>query len=349
MSGNKLPTMEEMTSFYLYEKSTPPVNKGSADLIRPLTKPSGEEYVSQYPPINVQDFMDGPGRFAAASDFEYVKKFFNENYQKPAYRLQPGEYSKAEVMQHFGLEKGWTSLTLAMYDDGKDDLIERAYIWNTSAFMLDDRARFVVEPDGDRYIKNFAIRPYKKENFDFVGGNTSEIVNGWLRSQIDPAGIGRKVEISFTGDAKTRTLTQEDYRIEQNKSSHWSLINGAKVGAGSFGIGDDIIERLEKSGVLYDDKAEEELEKLKQSKSEKHSFNYETPDWNSLTGNDLYRAVLSADSSQLDMLGKSFAQSAEGQKMTQLGDRLWEDLKEQQELERQQELAQSSRAMVRTL
>ncbi|WP_373747001.1 hypothetical protein [Neisseria dentiae] len=82
---------------------------------------------------------------------------------------------------------------------------------------------------------------------------------------------------------------------------------------------------------------------------EKHSFNYENPDWNSLTGSDLYKAVLSAEGNQLDMLGKSFAQSEEGQKMTQLGDRLWEDFKEQQELERQQELARSSRAMVRTL
>lgn len=333
--------MEEMTSLYLYGQTIPPQNKVDESLI--LRKPDLPYSVL------AQAFMDGPGRFASASDFEYVNKFFHEKYLKNNYELKPGEYSKAEVMQHFGLEKGWTSLTLAMYDDGKDDLVERAYIWNTSAFMLDDKARFVIEPDGDRYIKNFAIRPYKNENFDFVGGSTSEIVNGWLRSQIDPAGIGRKVEISFTGDVKTRTLTEEGYRMEQRKPSHWSLINGAKVGAGSFGIGDDIIERLEKSGVLYDDKAKEELERLKQSKNQKHSFNYENPDWNSLTGSDLYKAVLSAEGNQLDMLGKSFAQSEEGQKMTQLGDKLWEDFKEQQELERQQELARSSRAMVRTL
>ncbi|WP_157686121.1 hypothetical protein [Neisseria flavescens] len=80
--------------------------------------------------------------------------------------------------------------------------------------MLDDKARFVVEPDGRRYIKDFAIRPYKNENFDFVGGRTSEMINFKLQREIDPEGIGRKVEITFSGNLKTRTLTEEGYRIE---------------------------------------------------------------------------------------------------------------------------------------
>ena len=85
------------------------------------------------------------------------------------------------------------------------------------------------------------------------------------------------------------------------------------------------------------------------SKKEKHSFDYRNPDWNHLSGSDLYAAVLSADSSQLDMLGKSLAQSEEGQRMLQQGENLLTEYKEQQELERQQELAHSSRAMVRML
>lgn len=331
----KLPTMEEMTSLYLYGQTIPPKNKVHQSLVsRQSTLPY---------PVSAQDFMNGPGRFARASDFEYVDKFFNENHHKPAYRLKPGEYSKAEVMKHFGLDRGWMSLTLAMYDDGKDDLVERAYIWNTSAFMLDDKARFVVEPDGRRYVKDFAIRPYKNENFDFTGGWTSEIVNSKLQREIDPAGIGRTVEITFTGNVKTRTLTEEDYRIEKNKSSHRSWINGLKVGSGALGISDSIIDRLEKNGVLYNRNEQKQLE------HQKHSFDYRNPDWNHLSGSDLYSAVLSADSSQLDMLGKSLAQSEEGQRMLQQGENLLTEYKEQQELERQQELAHSSRAMVRTL
>ena len=72
-------------------------------------------------------------------------------------------------------------------------------------------------------------------------------------------------------------------------------------------------------------------------------------DWNNLSGSDLYAAVLSADSSQLDALGKSLAQSEEGQRMLRQGENLLAEYKEQQELERQQELVHSSRAMVRTL
>ncbi|MEZ7708233.1 hypothetical protein O3681_07400 [Neisseria sp. 27098_8_158] len=82
---------------------------------------------------------------------------------------------------------------------------------------------------------------------------------------------------------------------------------------------------------------------------DKSSFNYNLPDWNNLNGSDLYAAVLSADSSQLDMLGKSLAQSEEGQRMLRQGENLLAEYKEQQELERQQELVHSSRAMVRTL
>ena len=85
------------------------------------------------------------------------------------------------------------------------------------------------------------------------------------------------------------------------------------------------------------------------SKKEKHSFDYNNANWNNLSGSDLYAAVLSADSSQLDMLGKSLAQSEEGQRMLRQGENLLAEYKEQQELERQQELVHSSRAMVRTL
>lgn len=335
---NKLPTMEEITSLYLYGQPIPPKNKIDTHIISRKREPYS---------VSAQMFMNGPGRFARASDFEYVNKFFNENYQISAYRLKPGEYSKAEVMKHFGLDRGWVSLTLAMYDDGKDDLIERAYIWNTSAFMLDDKARFVVEPDGRRYIKDFAIRPYKNENFDFVGGRTSEMINFKLQREIDPEGIGRKVEITFSGNLKTRTLTEEGYRIEQNKSSHWSLINGARVGmASGLNLNGGIIDRLEKSGVLYH---HDERKRQKRSDHQKHSFDYNNADWNNLNGSDLYAAVLSADSSQLDMLGKSLAQSEEGQRMLRQGENLLAEYKEQQELERQQELVHSSRAMVRTL
>ena len=90
---------------------------------------------------------------------------------------------------------------------------------------------------------------------------------------------------------------------------------------------------------------------IKQTQDE-YSFDYNSPGWNHLSGSDLYAAVLSADSSQLDMLGKSLAQSEEGQRILRQGENLlteYTEYKEQQELERQQELAHSSRAMVRTL
>ena len=40
------------------------------------------------------------------------------------------------------------------------------------------------------------------------------MINFKLQREIDPEGIGRKVEITFSGNLKTRTLTEEGYRIE---------------------------------------------------------------------------------------------------------------------------------------
>lgn len=79
---------------------------------------------------------------------------------------------------------------------------------------------------------------------------------------------------------------------------------------------------------------------------EKHTFDYQNLDWNSLSGSDLYRAVLSADSNQLDLMGKSLVQSEEGQRIFQLGENLLTEYKHQQELERQQEFERSSHVMV---
>jgi len=116
--------------------------------------------------------------------------------------------------------------------------------------------------------------------------------------------------------------------------------------ASGLNLNGGIIDRLEKSGVLYH---HDEQKRQKRSDHQKHSFDYNNTDWNNLNGSDLYAAVLSADSSQLDALGKSLAQSEEGQRMLRQGENLLAEYKEQQELERQQELAHSSRTMVRTL
>jgi hypothetical protein len=61
-----LPTAEEVTNLYLYGQKTTPSDLLSDQLIRNATLITPFE-------VNVNEYMAGPGRFVAASDFDVVK------------------------------------------------------------------------------------------------------------------------------------------------------------------------------------------------------------------------------------------------------------------------------------
>jgi len=90
-------------------------------------------------------------------------------------------YTKDDLYAAFRIpsrdSRRWVALQQWAYDDGRDDWMERAYIWNTTAFKIVDDVRFVVEPNGNRYIENYGIREFVNsntfENFDLVGGDTA--------------------------------------------------------------------------------------------------------------------------------------------------------------------------------
>ncbi|WP_167383018.1 calcium-binding protein [Pasteurella oralis] len=211
------------------------------------------------------DSKTGPGRFVTAADFDILHLFFRPFSNAfnaywgdvvPLGELAPGEYTKTQILQKTGyLDVNGKALngfagvkqTLAFYDDGQDDLLERAYIWNTTAFKITDEAIFVVEKNGNRYIKNFAIEPHKKENFDFKGGFWSNLANLTLEPQIDPSGVGKKVIIEFIGEVEKKTkFTKADFIAEEERKNHFSILNGAEVGLKL----NRLIERLWNNGSI---------------------------------------------------------------------------------------------------
>ncbi|MGC6323594.1 calcium-binding protein, partial [Bisgaard Taxon 45] len=238
-----LPTATEITNAYLYKNKLTPKAEERVDSIQILEKDS-ESFE-----VNKSEFMDsqtGPGRFVTAADFRTIHLFFapilnHLRLQTPRSleNLKPGEYTKTQIFQKLGyIDKNGKSVgrasvtqTLAFYDDGQDDLLERAYIWNTTAFKITDEAIFVVEENGNRYIKNFAIEPVKEENFDFKGGFWSNLANLTLEPQIDPSGVGKKVIIEFIGEVEKKAkFTKADFLAEKERKNHFSILNGAEVG-----------------------------------------------------------------------------------------------------------------------
>jgi hypothetical protein len=157
--------------------------------IRPLALPTN---VVVAPPVNINDYMDnGPGRFVNAAAFEVMHKFFSMSQDIPP--SPPGGYTKAELFVMFGMDGGGSAqlkrraafVDQSAFSDGKNDLLERAYIWQTTGFQIDDRARFFVGANGVRTVTNFGIVQYSAEsadkitppnteNFDFTGGGKLE-------------------------------------------------------------------------------------------------------------------------------------------------------------------------------
>lgn len=223
---NILPTAEEVTNLYLYGQLTKPMNMTDVTLIRAST---------DFPPavqIDVNAYMGGPGRFATADRFEVVNKFFNPLTDIASFQLAPGIYTKESLWTAFGIStsaadfsRRVVSIDQAQYDDGKDDFLERAYIWNTTAFKISDDTTFVVEPGGNRYLKDFAVIPYlnvgAKENFDFAAGSVfGNIANSLLEPKIDPSKIGRKVDFDFSADRTVAPrLTFDDYVAQRNTAT----------------------------------------------------------------------------------------------------------------------------------
>lgn len=209
-------TAEEVTNLYLYGTKTVPANLASDSLIRP----AGLTTTAR---VDVNEYMNaamGPGRFASPAFFEVIKQFFSPTSSG----LAAGTYLKWDLFVAFGLDGDIANRTVSIqqsqYNDNCDDYLSRAYIWETTAFQIDPRAVFVVEPNGNRYIKDFGIIPYSgnnnTENFDLKSSSLSSmLVNFALGPAIDPSGIGREVVISFDGIDGGRILqpqfTYDDY------------------------------------------------------------------------------------------------------------------------------------------
>jgi Ca2+-binding RTX toxin-like protein len=242
---------EIITNYYLYGQDTVPADLADAGRIRPA-QPSSVT-------VDVNAYMAGPGRFASAASFEVIRKFFDSSLYPESYALQPGTYTKQQMFNLLGLSnsKNFVTITQAFYDDGKDDFVERAYVWNTTAFKLFDGIQFVIEPDGTRKINNLAIVPHSEntdafrnpiENFDFQSSTlSSQVANLALQPSIDPSGIGKTVNISFT---QNRTL-QQNFTYSDYVYANSTRIDPNPLLAVNLALNRDaLIDRLFQNGPI---------------------------------------------------------------------------------------------------
>ncbi|MEQ1588766.1 MAG: hypothetical protein ABL902_00235, partial [Gallionella sp.] len=222
--------INEITNLYLYGQLTPPADLASASLI----KPTAQNAIGMTIEVYMTSYMStGPGRFALGSESSLVQAFFSSSTDLSW--AVGHAYTKAELAQEL-IRRGATDIDLTSYGiniaqvylgDFLPDYLQRAYVWNSGAFMLDNNVSFVIDADGTRHIENYAIvpNPDAQENFDFLGGDTSTVANTVLKPLIDPWGIGRTVNIDFSGRVPPKSYTTIDYLSDV-------VIHDAQVAAG---------------------------------------------------------------------------------------------------------------------
>lgn len=223
-----LPTIEEMTNLYLYGQKTKPSDLITDQLIRP------DDFIKPFS-VDINAYMAGPGRFATLDKFNIVEAFLSQDPDLvPTFVIPPGTYTKEQLNdQFFGFNKVFITLYQSNYGVNDTDFLTRAYIWESVAFKLDDRTRFVVKPDGNREIINYAVTQFSTtgtESFDFDSSNPISIAaNIYLEPRIDPSAIGREVKISFDGERTINTTSSYTYSnyIQDQQNSAFHPIDGS--------------------------------------------------------------------------------------------------------------------------
>lgn len=129
------------------------------------------------------------------------------------------------------------------------DIGYRTYIYNSSSFTINKYAKFVIDENGDRYIENMAVYAFD-DNFDFKSSDpVAEALNPDLKQLVDPSGLGRTINITFSG--KENVPVQSVYNSAQYFSdvesaySHYSMSNVINALSGVY----DITSKLYGSGA----------------------------------------------------------------------------------------------------
>lgn len=183
-------------NLYLYGQEDQPDDFFSNELIRDEDSANWEATYE----MDVNEYMNGAGRFANGAQNNLVTAFFDSSIVIPE-----GTYTKKDLGDLLGFSGYATALQAYEWGDGVNDLVERALIFNSQSFQISASAEFHVTATGERYITNFAMepdeRPASRENFDFVSGDPfAQLINDvGLERWIDPFLIGNKVWIDFKG------------------------------------------------------------------------------------------------------------------------------------------------------
>ncbi|ESK50165.1 hypothetical protein P255_02663, partial [Acinetobacter brisouii CIP 110357] len=221
-----IPTMFEIISMYLYGQKTKPEDYLDEKYIGRSVDAQG---IGSTVTVNASEFMTtGAGRYIDVGNFLAVRKFLAGEYN-----LAPKTYTTEQFYDAIGYPAYQTNtgahLGVSNYglDTNSADYLDRAYVFGSMEFMINEDARFIVENDGSFKIENIAVVPLT-DNFDYDGGGIAAGVTNFLtKDVIDPYGIGKTVKIIFDklGEVPKVDLSEGNLLELINQQDYFDSIN----------------------------------------------------------------------------------------------------------------------------
>ena len=132
----------------------------------------------------------GGGRFAKPSSASLVQAFFADSESVNPILAAGTTYTVSQVQAALGISGG-LRIDVSQYFTGGDsaDYVERAYVFGSSVFDLNDDMVFAIAADGTYSLQNVEIRP-REDDFDFQSSSpVAELANSVLQPAFDPYGL----------------------------------------------------------------------------------------------------------------------------------------------------------------
>ena len=221
-----IPNMYQIISYYLYGQITKPEDALDERIV------NRHKDDSLTIPINALEFMTtGAGRYAQVGNFLAVRKFLAGEYN--SFLVKGASYSFSSLLKEVNPNASG-NLDISNYglDTSSVDYLDRAYVFGSMKFKINDEARFHYNEDGTLTITEIAVVPWD-DNFDYSGGGIAAGVTNFLtKDVIDPYGIGRKVSIVFEDiiDLPKVDLSHNDLPTLNAQQNYFDSINSTIAG-----------------------------------------------------------------------------------------------------------------------
>lgn len=189
-------TYESVLNLYLYGDFTMP------PIIEDRLRPDGPNASVT---VDVDPYMNSNGLYARPARAQVIQDFFAGSIDRSlgvtdihgVTKLSLAAYTAYMRLSDPNWNGGRFVVNNYTTGIGANNYAERAAIWGSSLYSIDDSAIFTWSANGDLSINGLAVRP-EDDNFDFIGSTAyANAYNAVTEPIVDPYRIGRMVNFSF--------------------------------------------------------------------------------------------------------------------------------------------------------